>query len=254
MLEVRSVSKSFGGVRAVRDVSLDVAEGRIIGLIGTNGAGKTTLFNVVSGFIAADSGSIRFLGADVTRNRADRSAAAGMARTFQTPVGFPRMTVIENMLVFARGDSRGILPAILSPTRRRPERATVEHAMATLERFGLAARRDLWVQDLSAPELKMLEFARAAMAEPRIMLLDEPAAGVNPAVLDTLIGTIDDLRRRGMTFLIVDHNLKFMTRICDYIYAMADGALIAAGTPAEVVADPKVLDCYIGRGAAAAAG
>lgn len=247
MLTVRSVSKSFGGVRAVRSVSIEVEAGRIIGLIGTNGAGKTTLFNVVSGLLPADSGTISFLGRDITRSRADRSSALGMVRTFQTPVGFPQMTVMENMLVFDRHDSAGLLAPLVALAPPRPKPATVARAVSVLERFGLAAKRDLWVQDLSAPELKMLEFARAVMADPKIMLLDEPAAGVNPAVLDQLIETIEDLRRQGMTFLIVDHNLKFMCGICDYIYAMADGELIAQGTPDEVVANQAVLDCYIGR-------
>jgi len=244
MLEVEGVSVAFGGVRAVDNVSLKVGEGRIVGLIGTNGAGKTTLFNVVSGFIRADKGRIAFQGQDITRLTPPRIAALGLVRTFQTPIGFPRMTVTENLLVFSRREAE--------QRRRLFSSGTVEpdvarRAYAAMDAFGLSAKRDVWLQDLSAPELKMMEFARAMMADAKIMLLDEPAAGVNPAVLDTLAGTISSLQKAGMTFLVVDHNLKFISTICSNIYAMADGAVIAHGTPKDVLANQHVIDLYIGR-------
>lgn len=245
MLEVRGCRLAFGGVKAVDDVSIAVAEGSITGLIGTNGAGKTTLFNIVSGFLKPDAGTIRFRDADITADEPSGIAARGILRTFQTPVGFPRMTVMENMLVFSGHDRarRGSLFA--SP---RVPYETLAAADAILADFGLHAKRDTWVQDLSAPDLKMLEFARAMMARPTLLMLDEPAAGVNPALIGSLAARIESLRRQGVSFLLVDHNLKFVCSVCDVIYAMADGRIIAEGSPEEVIRDPKVLELYIGKG------
>jgi neutral amino acid transport system ATP-binding protein len=247
MLEVHDVHRSFGGVKAVDGVSLQVDKGRIVGLIGTNGAGKTTLFNVVSGYLGADSGRIIFEGHDLLGAPPYRIAKRGMVRTFQTPTGFPRMTVLENLLVFLHHLNTGVAPALF---RRRTSRSIsaedFERAQATLRLFGLSDKQDVWVQDLGAPEQKMLEFARAMMAEPKILLLDEPAAGVNVALLDSLVDTIFRLREDGMTFLIVDHNLGFICRICDFIYAMADGKVICEGGPDHVVNDAAVIACYIG--------
>jgi len=247
MLEVRDIHRSFGGVKAVDGVSLDVDAGRIVGLIGTNGAGKTTLFNVISGYLGADAGSVRFEGAAILGEKPHRVARRGMVRTFQTPVGFPRMTVLENMLVFLREHDTTIAPALF----RRSVAGSISQAEAAraeeiLRAFGLAAKRDIWVQDLGAPELKMLEFARTVMSDPKMLLLDEPAAGVNLALLDSLVETIFRLRDSGVTFLIVDHNLGFICRICDFIYAMADGRVISQGGPDEVVNNPAVIECYIG--------
>lgn len=246
MLEVRNVSLYYGGICAVNDMSLDVAEGEIVGLIGTNGAGKTSLFNVITGFARASSGKVRFLGRDVTGFSGPRIARAGMLRTFQTPVGFPKMTVMENMLVFSRADAAA-RPSVFRGAA--PARAVLEEAMEFLAIFGLAARAGDWVQDLAAPELKMLEFARAMMAHPKMLLLDEPAAGVNPALQGNLVEHIGALRRRGVTFLVVDHNLRFIRDICDRAYAMADGRLIASGPTGEVLNNPDVIRLYLGGGA-----
>jgi ABC-type branched-subunit amino acid transport system ATPase component len=245
MLEVRGCRLAFGGVKAVDDVSITVAEGSITGLIGTNGAGKTTLFNIVSGFLKPDAGTIRFRDADITADEPSRIAGRGILRTFQTPVGFPRMTVMENMLVFS-GHDRARRHSLFAGTR--VPRETLEAADAILADFGLHGRRDSWVQDLSAPDLKMLEFARAMMARPTLLMLDEPAAGVNPALIGSLAARIESLRRQGVSFLLVDHNLKFVCNVCDAIYAMADGRIIAEGSPDEVIRDPKVLELYIGKG------
>jgi len=247
MLEVHDIHRSFGGIKAVEGVSLNVEKGRIVGLIGTNGAGKTTLFNVVSGYLGADAGRVTFEGADLLGAPPYQIAKRGMVRTFQTPTGFPRMTVLENLLVFLRDNDTSIAPALFR--RRISGSISAEDsklAGEVLELFGLSEKRDVWVQDLGAPELKMLEFARATMASPKIMLLDEPAAGVNLALLDSLVDTIFQLRDDGMTFLIVDHNLGFICRICDYIYAMADGQVICEGEPDHVINDKAVIDCYIG--------
>jgi ABC-type branched-subunit amino acid transport system ATPase component len=247
MLEVASISKSFGGVRAVSNVSFAVAQGRIIGLIGTNGAGKTTLFNVITGIIRADAGKVAFEQRDITGRSPHEIAKLGLIRSFQTPIGFPRLTVLENMLVFDRGADRSVGHALLDRGADRVSREVFDRAREILMRFGLAGRQDVWVQDLSAPELKMLEFARTTMAGPKLLLLDEPAAGVNPALLENLIATIHSLRDQDVTFLIVDHNLKFICSVCDAIYAMADGEIIAEGEPLAVVSDQRVVDCYIGK-------
>lgn len=252
MLKVRDIQKNFGGVRAVGGVSLDVEPGKIIGVIGPNGAGKTTLFNVVSGYLKADGGEALFEGSDILAQRPHEVARRGVIRTFQTPVGFPRMTVLENMLVFLNNKDTRITHALGS----RRVAGTIsaeesERAQSILELFGLAQKRDIWVQELGAPELKMLEFARTVMAEPKLLLLDEPAAGVNVALLDNLVDTIFRLRDDGVTFLIVDHNLGFICRICDYIYAMSDGVVISQGGPDDVVNDQAVIECYIGTGAGA---
>ncbi|ODN72306.1 ABC transporter ATP-binding protein [Methylobrevis pamukkalensis] len=246
MLDVSSCKLSFGGVKAVDDVSLRVEPGSITGLIGTNGAGKTTLFNVISGFLKADAGSIRFMDRDITARDPSEIAKLGILRTFQTPVGFPRMTVMENMLVFSRHD-RDRRSSPFSPARVPAE--TLEAASAILADFGLYQKRDVWAEDLSAPDLKMLEFARAMMAGPVLLMLDEPAAGVNPALIESLASRIRALRDQGVSFLLVDHNLKFVCNVCDRIFAMADGRIIAEGTPDEVIADQKVLELYIGKSA-----
>jgi neutral amino acid transport system ATP-binding protein len=245
MLEVRNVQLAYGGVKAVDDVSLDVPEGRIVGLIGTNGAGKTSLFNVITGFTKGDGGSISFEGQRIEGWSATQIATAGMLRTFQTPVGFPRMTVLENMLVFAR-EEREVRGRFFGGRKPSPE--LIDRALSVLGEFGLSAMANVWVQDLSAPSLKMLEFARAMMAEPRLLLLDEPAAGVNPALLENLQEHIRSLRTRGVTFLVVDHNLKFISEVCDEAYAMADGKVIAQGATADVISDPEVIRRYIGTG------
>lgn len=245
MLNVCDVRLSYGGVHAVAGVTLEVTEGEIIGLIGTNGAGKTSLFNIISGFSAKDAGTIAFEGSCIDGWSPATIAKAGMVRTFQTPVGFPKMTVLENMLVFSK-DEREERRKFFGGAQ--PNRKLIDQAMSMLAEFGLSSRANVWVQDLSAPELKMLEFARAMMALPRLMLLDEPAAGVNPALMENLEGHIRSLRERGVTFLVVDHNLKFISEICERTYAMADGKIIAEGLTDTVINDPEVIRLYIGTG------
>lgn len=245
MLEVRDIRLSYGGVHAVDGVTLEVSAGEIVGLIGTNGAGKTSLFNVITGFTAGDAGTIAFEGRRIDKWSPAMIATGGMVRTFQTPVGFPKMTVLENMLVFSkeeRTERRKFFGGA------RPSRKLLDEAMSVLAEFQLDSRADVWVRDLSAPELKMLEFARAMMASPRLMLLDEPAAGVNPALMENLEGHIRSLRDRGVTFLVVDHNLKFISEVCERTYAMADGKIIAEGQTERVIDDPEVIRLYIGTG------
>ncbi|MGE4245182.1 MAG: ABC transporter ATP-binding protein [Parvibaculaceae bacterium] len=247
MLQARNVHMQFGGVRAVSDVSIEVGKGEIVGLIGTNGAGKTTLFNIVSGFLRPSRGSVLLDGKDVTGWPPHSISKLGMLRTFQTPVGFPRMTVMENMLVFDPGADTRVGHALFNPRSGSIDRQTAERARGIAADLGFRDKLDVWAQDLSAPELKLLEFARALMAGSRLLLLDEPAAGVNPALLDQLVSLIRGLNARGTTLVIVDHNLGFISKICDRVYAMADGSVIASGTSKQVLENPAVIDCYIGK-------
>lgn len=247
MLQARNVHMRFGGIKAVSDVSIEVEKGRIVGLIGANGAGKTTLFNVISGFLRPSSGSVAFEGRDITGWSPYRIAKLGVLRTFQTPEGFPRMTVMENMLVFDHAADTRVGHALFSPRSGAIDEATAERARGIAADLGLKEKLDTWAQDLSAPELKLLEFARAMMSGARLLLLDEPAAGVNPALMDRLVGLIRGLNAKGATFIIVDHNLGFISKVCNRIYAMADGALIASGTSKQVLENPAVIDCYIGK-------
>lgn len=248
MLEVKDVKKYFGGVRAVDGVSMEVKEHSITGLIGANGAGKTTLFNCISGFLPMDGGDVLFKGESLKDLKPYDIAKKGIIRTFQTPKGFPRMTVTENMMAFAKLQDTGALAALLKRRQiQKQEAENLEKAITYLDSIGLEKKKDFWVSELSAGELKLLEFCRPLMFEPSILLLDEPAAGVNPASLGSLTRFINNLREKGMTFLIVDHNLKFIMQICDYIYVMADGKLISSGAPADVANDEKVIESYIGR-------
>jgi ABC-type branched-subunit amino acid transport system ATPase component len=248
MLDVKHVSKHFGGIKAVDDVSLSVTAGSITGLIGSNGAGKTTLFNVISGTLGATSGEIIFQGTNISGQRPWHVASLGLVRTFQTPLGFPGMTVMENMLVFAANRRAGLWSGLAGSRRlRTSESEARDHALAVLDSIGLENRRNTLVSDLAAGDLKLLEFARPLMANPSLLLLDEPAAGVNPAWLETVVGLIRRLRDQGITFLIIDHNLGFIMKLTDYLYVMSDGRLICAGAPQDVACDEAVIESYVGR-------
>lgn len=245
MLEVTNINKFYGGVRAVENVSLEVKKGKIIGLIGTNGAGKTTLFNVISGFDKSDNGIVNLSGKDITKLTPSNIAELGLIRTFQTATGFPRLTVLENLLVFSSKNNFNFFNNFL--VKQDNSHDLIETAENVLKKFGLLEKKNQWVGDLSAPELKILEFARAIMGDPLIMLLDEPAAGVNPALLENLMSIITELNKNGVTFLIVDHNLRFICEITDYIYVMNDGKLIAEGTPDTIINNELVIQTYIGK-------
>ncbi len=245
MLTVTNVDKFYGGVKAVENVSLEVEEGKIIGLIGTNGAGKTTLFNVISGFDKLDRGSVNFEGQEISNLLPSKIAKLGMIRTFQTATGFPRLTVLENLLVFSDNNNFDFYKNFLNKSEENKEH--IDKAEELLKKFGLFEKKNQWVIDLSAPELKILEFARAIMGNPQIMLLDEPAAGVNPALLEQLMEIIKELNGEGITFLIVDHNLRFICDISDFIYVMNDGKLIAQGNPEEIINNELVIETYIGK-------
>jgi branched-chain amino acid transport system ATP-binding protein len=252
MLEVRSVSKHFGGAEVVSDITLKIEQGGIFGLIGPNGAGKTTLFNLIAGTFKPSSGEILLAGAEITGEGAYRRLARGLGRTFQIPRPFAEMTLIENMLTAAQGQSGERLFANwLNPRRvANEERANIEKAMAHLEFLGMARLAREPARILSGGQRKLLELGRVLMADPRLILLDEPGAGVNPALLDTIIGRVAEINRRGITFLIIEHNMDLVARLCRHVFVLSAGRMLFEGTPSAVIKNPAVLDAYLGTGSA----
>ncbi len=243
LLEVLDVAHAFGGVRAVDGASFDVEEGSITGLIGPNGAGKSTLFNCVSGFLRAQSGRVTLDGRRIERLSPHRIARAGLVRTFQTPRALTRMTVAENVLLAAPhhpGEHLGRRGA-------RREREAQARAAELLALVGLDTHTDALAGTLSGGQRKLLDLIRALMAEPRLLLLDEPMAGVSPTLRVQLLQHIRELRDRdGITLLIVEHDLDFVMGASDRIVVMNEGRVIADGTPDEVRGDERVVDAYLG--------
>jgi len=246
-LRVRAVIKTFGGLTAVNGVDMDIVEGSITAMIGPNGAGKTTLFNVLTRFEEADSGSLQLFGESIDTAPPWSLARRGMVRSFQTPVGFPELSVWENLMVAGSMRSESLLRTLLG--RRSwlaDERRTADRVADVLDRLGLSERRDVLLRDLSGGEVKLVDFGRLMLASPRLLLLDEPAAGVHPASIERLAAQIRQLRDNGMTIVVIDHNIKFVFGVADYVYVMAQGAIVAQGPPADIAADPVVIDLYLG--------
>jgi branched-chain amino acid transport system ATP-binding protein len=252
MLEARSVSKSFGGVTAVDDVSFTINAGEIAGLIGPNGAGKTTMFNLLAGSLQPSQGEILLRDQSLAGLPAYRRLAAGLGRTFQIPRLFADMTVVENLLTAAQGQSgEKLLANWLRPGAvRREEAANLAKAMELLNFLGLTGLARKPARILSGGQRKLVELGRVLMADPRIILLDEPAAGVNPTLLEAIIDRLQEINRRGITLLIIEHNMDMIARLCSRTLVMAGGRLLCTGTPAEVVADPRVIEAYLGGVAA----
>ncbi len=248
MLEVRDVVIRFGGVAAVDGASITAPPGSITGLIGPNGAGKTTLFNLIAGAIRPAAGAIRFEGRSLTRLPAASRLALGLARTFQIPHPFPELTVLENLLVAAPHGA--MLAAALTPGRTRArELSACERAEGILARLALRGLAGEPARVLSGGQRKLLELGRVLMARPRMILLDEPAAGVNPALLETIGHHLAQLRDEGIGLLMVEHNMGFVAGLCDRVYAMESGRIIAEGSAAEVLADARVAASYLGAAA-----
>ncbi len=253
LLEIAALSRRFSGLLAVDGVDMSVARGSIHAVIGPNGAGKTTLFNLVSGVLPASGGAIRLEGADITALPAERRAALGIARTFQNIRLFPTMTVLENVLTgMQTREPVGLLGTILrTPGFRAQERASLAAARAALEFVGLAGRAEARAGDLSYGDQRRLEIARAMAPGPRLLLLDEPAAGMNHSETEALAGLVRALRDRGATILLVEHDMQFVMGLSDHVTVLNFGRRIFDGPPGRARRDPGVVEAYLGAKVAA---
>jgi branched-chain amino acid transport system ATP-binding protein len=248
MLEASGLTKRFGGLVAVGGVSFTLRAGTITGLIGPNGAGKTTLFNLIAGVLRPDAGRLFLEGRDITGARPDQVFAAGIGRTFQIPRPFPEMTLLENvMLAPKRQAGERFWVNWIAPGRVAAEEKRVrEAARHWLDFVGLSRLEGEPAKVLSGGQRKLLEIARVMVAEPRLVLLDEPGAGVNPALLDILMKKVSALNAQGVTFLIIEHNMDLVMSLCRPVLVMAGGKLLMEGEPDAVRADPRVADAYLG--------
>jgi branched-chain amino acid transport system ATP-binding protein len=252
LLDIDDVFKRFGGIQAVNGASFDVARGSITALIGPNGAGKTTLFNVLTGFYRGDRGSVRFDGQQVFRHAPYEIARKGMVRTFQITKALAAMPVIDNMTLAAPEQPGERLRNVIFDPRgvRRREREVREQAVELLEIFNLTDLADAYAGTLSGGQRKLLELARALMAKPKLLLLDEPMAGINPTLGKRLLDHMERLRTEdGVTFLFVEHDMEVVMNHSDRVVVMAQGAVIADGEPEAVRKDQKVIDAYLGDAA-----
>jgi branched-chain amino acid transport system ATP-binding protein/branched-chain amino acid transport system permease protein len=248
VLAVRALSRSFGGLRAVDDVDLDLSPASVTGLLGPNGSGKTTLFNLVDGTVRPSSGQLTLAGRRIERGRRQARSHAGLARTYQLPRLFPSLTVLENVVL---AEPRFSLGRLLRPRVTAAERA---RAAAVLADLGLSRYADTSPAALSYGQRKLIELAQVLWLDPALVLLDEPAAGISPALSQRLADTIRQLRDKGVSVLLVEHDVAFLASLSDRVYVMANGKIIASGTVAEISADPAVVDAYLGDQVALAAG
>ena len=238
LLSLRGLSIAFGGLRAVQDVGLDVMPGSLTALIGPNGAGKTTLFALMSGFLRPDAGTVRFDGRDITGQAPHLNARAGMTRTFQIVQPFASQTVRENIAVGAHLHEPGRAAALAA-------------AAAVAQRVGLSPQLDKPAGDLTVAGRKRLELARALATQPKLLLLDEVLAGLNPQEIGEMIPVVRGIAASGITVLMIEHVMQAVMDLAEHVWVLAQGQLIAAGTPAEVTSDPAVIEAYLGHGAAA---
>ncbi|CAA9254573.1 MAG: Branched-chain amino acid transport ATP-binding protein LivG [uncultured Acidimicrobiales bacterium] len=247
ILTVDGVHRRFGGLTAVNVDHLEVQRGSITALIGPNGAGKTTFFNLLTGFDKPDSGIWTFDGEDMAGMPAHKVARTGMVRTFQLTKSLARLSVMENMKLGATGQrGEGFGRALLPPLWLGQERANEARALELLTRFKLDTKRDDFAGTLSGGQRKLLEMARALMVQPRLVMLDEPMAGVNPALTQSLLGHVKGLREEGMTVVFVEHDMDVVYDISDWVVVMAEGRIIAEGPPAAIGANQEVIDAYLG--------
>ena len=243
-ISVRDVSVHFGGLKALEGVSFDAPPGLVTGLVGPNGAGKSTLFNVMTAVIHPTTGHVSVDGQDVTGWSQHEIARRGVARTFQTPRGFPSLSVVDNVLVAVEDRSEGLLHSILH--RRFPDDAR-KKAFEVLERVELAHKATMRYDLLSAGEARLLEVARHLMRDPRYVLLDEPTAGVAPELQDRLAAVLRELRAEGRTLICVEHNMRFLRELADHILVLDSGRVIAEGPPETVFSDERVIRAYLGE-------
>jgi ABC-type branched-subunit amino acid transport system ATPase component len=240
------VSWSFGGVQAVDQVSIALRKGRVTGLIGPNGAGKSTLINVLSGYLRGQSGRVLFNGTDISRAPAHAVARRGLVRTFQLSSEFPHMTVLENMLVGPAQVGESFWTAVFRPgVWRRQEKELLAEARTLLDEFDLLKLANEYAVNLSGGQKRLLELARALMTKPAMLLLDEPMAGVARWMIDLLVERIKELNRTGLSFLVVEHDLEVIDRLCDTVYVMGQGRVLAEGSMSELREDESVVEAYL---------
>jgi branched-chain amino acid transport system ATP-binding protein len=250
MLTVENLAKEFDGLTAVNDLNFTVEPNTISGLIGPNGAGKTTTFNMIAGHLKPSSGKIYFDGKEITNLRPHQTFQLGIVRTFQIPRPFSGMTVLENLTMVPRNQ---IGEKIWNNWLRnnavaREEQQIREKANGLLEFLNLSDLQNEYSGNLSGGQLKLLELGRALMSDPKVILLDEPAAGVNPTLLEEIIDRIRDIHSQGMTFLIIEHNMELVMRLCSSILVMAEGDILMRGAPEEIRSDPRLIDAFLGGG------
>jgi len=249
MLRLEDLTKNFGGLRAVDHCSFEVPQHTIFGLIGPNGSGKSTIFNLITGFLEPTAGKVYFKGENITNKLPYEINHRGIARTFQLVRVFRNMTVMENLLLAPKQQlGEHILPALFKPPAvRRAERENVAKARVLLDLIGLRQAENTLARNLPYAEQKMLEISRAMMTDPDLIMLDEPASGINPTVVNRILNYIRELRdRQGKTFLIVEHDMRVIMNLCERIVVLNYGQKIAEGTPEEISSSPVVIDAYLG--------
>ncbi len=247
LLRVRGLTRSYYGVQALSGLDLDIAAGTITALIGPNGAGKTTAFQCISGVVPPDGGTVVFDGQDITGWRPDRITRAGLTRTFQIARGILRLSVLDNLLLYAADQPAEKLAAALFGAGRAAEAAARARAEAVARRLNLSQVLHNAAGALSGGQKKLLEIGRALMASPKLILLDEPIAGVNPTLAEEIAGHLRGLCADGFTFVVIEHHMDLIARLCEPVIVMAEGRLLTTGSFADVAGDPGVQEAYMGR-------